>query len=92
MGIKGCSKGKVLRKATGLNLKSIKRLNIGNRINIDGNLLFSQLQGSGGKTVEKTVAEMALFLKRISHCGGFIVTLVMDGKIRPDCKRATEKY
>ena len=33
--------------------------------------------------------EMALLLKRIAHCGGFVITVVMDGTSRPDCKRAS---
>ena len=89
MGIKQCSKGNVLWKATGLTLQSIKSFGLENRIDIDGNLHFYQLQGSGGKPIEMIVSTMALFLKQIAHCGGFVVTLIMDGDEQPDCKRAS---
>ena len=89
MGINQCSKGTVLWKATGLSLQSIKSLGLGNRIDVDGNFLFYQMQGRGGKSIEVIIGEMALFLKQIAHSGGFIVTVVLDGETRPDCKRAS---
>ena len=89
MGIKQCTKGTVLWKATGLTLETLQTFGIGNRIDVDGNLLFHQIQGNGGKTTESIIGEMALFLKQIAHCGGFIVTVVIDGEARPDCKRAS---
>ena len=75
MGINQCSKGTVLWKATGLSLQSLKSL--GNRIDVDGNFLFHQLQGSGGKPVEAVIGEMSLFLRQIAHSGGFIVTILL---------------
>ena len=89
MGINQCSRGNVLWKATGLSLHSLKAFGLGNRIDIDGNLLFYQIQKSGGKPFELIVGEMALLLKQIAHSGGFVVTIVMDGDNRPDCKRAS---
>ena len=89
MGINQCSRGNILWKATGLTLHSIKSFRLGNRIDIDGNLLFYQLQGSAAKTIEVLVGEMALLLKQIAHSGGFRVTIVIDGDARPDCKRAS---
>ena len=89
MGINQCSRGNVLWKATGLSLHTLKSFGVGNRIDVDGNLLFYQIQGSGGKSIEMIVQEMALLLKQIAHSGGFIVTIVMDGDARPDCKRAS---
>ena len=89
MGVNKCSKGNVLWKATGLSLHSLKAFGLGNRIDVDGNLLFYQLQGNGGKTMKRLVSEMALLLRQIAHSGGFIVTIVMDGDARPDCKRAS---
>ena len=55
MGINQCSKGRVLWKATGFNPQALKSLGLGNRIDVDGNFLFHQLQGSGGKTAETIV-------------------------------------
>ena len=89
MGINKCSKGTVLWKATGLSLQSIKSLGLGNRIDVDGNFLFYQMQGRGGKSTEVIIGEMALFLKQIAHSGGFIVTVVLDGETCPDCKRVS---
>ena len=89
MGINSCSRGNILWKATGLTLHSLKSFGFGNKIDVDGNLLFYQIQGSGGKSIELIVREMAASLKQIAHSGGFVVTVVMDGNARPDCKRAS---
>ena len=76
--------------ATGLTLRSIKSsLGVGNRIDVDGSWLFYHLQKGGGRPMEDIVGEMATLLAQIAHCGGFVVTVVMDGDARPDCKRAT---
>ena len=89
MGINQCSKGTVLWKVTGLTLQSIKSFGLGNRIDVDGNWLFYKIQGSGGKTFEVIIGEMAVLLKQMAHSGGLVVTTVMDGDDRPDCKRAS---
>ena len=89
MGINQCAKGTVLWEATGLSLHSLKILGLENRIDIDGNFLFYKIRGSTRKSVEDITIEMALLLKKIAHSGGFIVTVIMDGDSRPDCKRAS---
>ena len=76
--------------ATGLTLRSIKSsLGVGNRIDVDGSWLFYHLQKGGERLMEDIVGEMATLLTQIAHCGGFKVTVIMDGDARPDCKRAT---
>ena len=92
MGIKTCGRGSVLWKATGLSLDSLQAFDIGKRIDVDANLLFCSLQRNRtkNKTIEDTVEDLALLLKEVAH-GGFIVTIVIDGDARPDCKRATLK-
>ena len=92
MGIKQCSKGTVLWKATGLTLKSLQAFGLGNRMDVDGNFLFysiSNMKAHKGKPIDLIVKEMALLLKQIAYGGGFVVTVVMDGNNRPDCKRAS---
>ena len=93
MGIKSCARGSVLWKATGLSLDSLQAFDIGKRIDVDANLLFCSLQKNRtkNKTIEDTVEDLALLLKEVAHSGGFIVTVVIDGDARPDCKRATLK-
>ena len=89
MGINQCTKGKVLWKASGLSFQAIKSLDLGNRIDVDGNYLFYKLVGSGGKPVGIIIETMAAFLKQLAHNGGFVVNIIMDGSDRPDCKRAS---
>ena len=86
MGINQCYTGKVLWKATGLTLHSLKSFNLGNRVDVDGNWLFYKLQGSGGKSFEVIIGEMASLLRQMAHSGGFVVTVVIDGNANPDCK------
>ena len=86
MGIKGCQLRKVLWVASGLTLKSLKDLNIGNRIDVDGNALAWKL--GAGKHISEVAQIMASFLKNLAHSGGFEVTVIVDGE-RPDCKRDT---
>ena len=85
MGINGVSPKAVLWQATGLSLKSLRKLKEGNAIDVDGNALAWKL--GTGKHVNEILHLMAVYLKDLAHSGGFIVTVVMDGTIRPDCKR-----
>lgn len=85
MGNSGCSPRKVLWIATGLTLKSIQELQLGNNIDVDGNALSMAL--GRGKSVPETLNLMAAYLKDLAFSGGFCVTVVFDGSVRPDCKR-----
>ena len=85
MGIAGCSPKKVLWIATGLTLKSIQDLNLGNLIDTDGNTLTFTL--GRGKSIPEILNLMAKYLKELTFSGGFRVTVILDGSIRPDCKR-----
>ena len=85
MGIKGVSPKTVLWEATGLNLKSLKKMRAGNRIDVDGNALAWKL--GAGKHINEVVHLMAVYLKDVAHSGGFIITVVLDGDLRPDCRR-----
>ena len=86
MGIASCSPKKVIWLAEKLTLSSLKNLDIGNRIDVDGNALAWKLVGKG-KTIHEVIHAMAVLLKGIAQSGGFIVTIVIDGNGRPDCKR-----
>ena len=63
----------------------MRKLKEGNAIDVDGNALAWKL--GTGKHVNEILHLMAVYLKDLAHSGGFIVTVVMDGTIRPDCKR-----
>jgi hypothetical protein len=86
MGINGCATKKALWLATGLTLKSLKDLNIGNKIDVDGNALAWKI--GCGKPIPEVIQLMASFLKVLAHSGGFNITVILDGQ-RPDCKRDT---
>ena len=77
-------------KAEGLSLKSIRKLDI-KRIDVDGYALAIKMgrSGGGGKSVGKIVNAMATHLKKIAHSGGFVISVIFDGSMRPDCKTAT---
>ena len=60
MGVKGCAPKKVLWQATGLTLKSIKDMKLGNRIDVDGNALAWKL-AKAGKSIPEVIHDMALF-------------------------------
>ena len=53
MGIKDCNK--ILWHANGLTLQSVKDLNMGRRIDVDGNLMAYQigLSGGGGRSIQE---------------------------------------
>ena len=81
--------GKLLWHAEGLTLQSLKDLGIGNRIDVDGNLMAYSIGSSGNKPFHEVINEMALRLKKIAQSGGLNIQVVVDGDIRPDCKRAS---
>ena len=87
MGIQGCNK--LLWHAKGLTLQSLIDLNMGNRIDVDGNLMACMIAASGKKSLHEVTQEMALKLRDLAHCGGFEVQVIIDGDCRPDCKRAS---
>ena len=90
MGIEGATKAKWIGK--GLPLKSIQNLQVGKRIDVDGNALaWTYYQQKGNKSFNEILNLMALHLKKLAHNGGFIVTVIFDGIARPDCKRASLK-
>ena len=86
MGIK--SAAKVKWKATGLTIKTIQDLNLGKRIDVDGNALAFKMHASN-KALGETLHLMAYHLKQLAFSGGFIITVIFDGTFRPDCKRAS---
>ena len=85
MRVVGCSPRKVLWIATGLSLKSIQDLQLGNCIDVDGNALAMTL--GQGKSVPETLNLMATYLKELAFSGGFRITVVFDGSVWPDSKR-----
>lgn len=75
-----------------LSLKTILELKVGNRIDVDGNAIAWKLFMSkklNNPHISVVIHEMAHLLKKIAHSGGMVVTVVVDGDNRPDCKRAT---
>ena len=82
------SSTKVKWKATGLTIKSVQDLNLGRRIDVDGNALAFKMHTSN-KVLGKTLHLMAYHLKQLAFSGGFIITVIFDGSYRPDCKRAS---
>jgi hypothetical protein len=86
MGINGCTTKKSLWLATGLTLKSLKDLNIGNKLDVNGNALAWKIWCR--KLVPEVVQPMASFLKVLAHSGGFNITVILDGQW-PDCKHNT---
>lgn len=87
MGIKGCSPGTVIWSASNMTFKSIHNLNVGKRIDVDGNLLAWKLGMT--KPISDVISLMASFLKTVANYGGFEITVIFDGDVRPDCKRAS---
>ena len=81
MGINGCATKKALWLATGLTLKSLKGLNIGNKIDVDGNALAWKI--GAGKPLPEVLHLVASFLKTLAHSGRLNITVIIDGK-RPD--------
>ena len=75
-----------------LPLKGIQNLQIGKRIDVDGNALaWTYCQQKGNKSFNEILNLMAQHLKQLAHNGGFIVTVIFDGITCPDCKRASLK-
>jgi hypothetical protein len=64
-------------------LKSLKELNIGNKIDVDKNDLAWKT--GCRKPVPEVVQLMASFLKVLAHSGGFNITDILDGQ-QPNCK------
>ena len=87
MGVNSATKSKFVGK--GLTLKSVQSLDVGNRIDVDGNALAFKFLGNGNKHLGEILSDMALHLKQLAYSGGFIVTVIFDGDQRPDCKRAS---
>jgi hypothetical protein len=87
MGINSATKTKFVGK--GLTLKSVQSLDVGNRIDVDGNALAFKFLGNGNKHIGEILSDMALHLKQLAYSGGFVVTVIFDGDQRPDCKRAS---
>ena len=88
MGLDGATKAKWVAK--GLTLNMINKLQLGKRIDVDGNALaWTFCQQKGTKSFSEILTLMAQHLKQLAHNGGFIVTVIFDGVVRPDCKRAS---
>ena len=81
MRINGCATKKALWLTTGLTLKILKDLNIGNNIDINGNALAWKIACE--KPVTEVAQLMASYLKVLAHNGGFNITVIRDGH-RPD--------
>ena len=82
------SSSKVKWKATGLTIKSVQDLNLGRKIDVDGNALAFKMHTSN-KVLGETLHLMAYHLKQLAFSGGFVITVIFDGSYRPDCKRAS---
>ena len=90
MGLDGATKAKWVGK--GLSLNAIQNLQLGKRIDVDGNALaWTYCHQKGNKSLSEILSLMAQHLKQLAHNGGFIVTVIFDGTSRPDCKRASLK-
>ncbi len=90
MGVKNCKKGEVLWQAQNLNLRTLKSFQCGNRIDVDGNgLIWSIYQGQNNRHISfnQILHRMVEYLRNIAYSGGFILTIIVDGDVRPDCKR-----
>lgn len=90
MGVNGTANN--LWSATGLTLKSLNDLNIGKRLDVDGNAILWQkliTKYKGEKHISHIIDEMARDLQLIAYSGGLIITVIFDGDVRPDCKRAS---
>ena len=92
MAINNCSK--VLWTASGLTIQDLlylqqqKASTASNKVSkcrIDVDVLI--IMASSEKNYRDSLLHTATFLKSISHTCGFIVTVVLDGDHRPDCKR-----
>jgi hypothetical protein len=59
MGINGCATKKALWLATGLTLNSLKDLNVGNKIDVDGNALAGKI--GAGKPLPEVAQLLASF-------------------------------
>ena len=66
-------------------------MELGNRIDIDGNALAFKFLGTGNRHIGEILSVMALHLKQLAYSGGYVVTVIFDGGHRPDCKRASLK-
>jgi hypothetical protein len=71
---------------SGLTLKSLKDIGLGNKIDVDGNALAWKI--GARRPFPQVVQLMATFLKSLAHSGGFEVIVIIHGQC-PDCKRAT---
>ena len=74
-----------LWSASGLTLSSLKVLDTGNKIDVDGNALALKL--GAGKSSNELLNLMSSYLKDLAHSDGFIVTVVLDSNTRTACKR-----
>ena len=91
MGIDGSKN--LLWKASSVGLESMKAMDLGRCIDVDCNLLACKLAlklMKGRKChTEGLATAIASHLKILAHNCGFVVTVIFDGDIRPDCKRAS---
>ena len=83
MGIKGAAK--LLWQASNVNSKTLDKLNIGKRLEVDGNALVWKL--GRGKGLHTAVNNVALELNKLAFFCGFQLNVTFDGEERPDCKR-----
>lgn len=87
MGINGSAN--LLWSVSDISLKSFVDFDVGKRVAVDGNAIAWQKFGKGKHISTKIINEVATELKMIAHSAGIIVTVVVDGDMRPDCKRAS---
>ena len=88
MGIK--SAAKVKWKATGLTIKTIQDLNLGKRIDVDGNALAFKMHASN-KALGETLHLMAYHLKQLAFSGGFIAERMPSGHSNLTCASVCTK-
>ena len=74
MGVKSCAKGEVLWDVTGLTLRSLKNLGVGNRIDVDGNGLINAQSPSSKSHLIFT------FVSLRSYCPSMpVIVMKMEG-------------
>ena len=93
MGINNSTK--LLWKASGLTIQDLlflheKKSNPTDgskcRIDVDVSIVMAS---SGQKNYRDSLLHTATYLKSVAHSCGIIVTVILDGNSRPDCKRDT---
>ena len=94
MGLTGSQR--VLWKASGLTIRDLHCIALdstgkkdGCRVDVDINNVACTI--ARGKSPRQVIDIMATYLHALSLHGSFIVTAVLVGEVRPDCKRDSQR-